>query len=137
MEKEQKLNKQIKFGKENKKMKNLTNQDFKDIENEVKRDLIFKDKKHIKKMAQLLQKRRNKDISIIKKMYPYLNDNEILEITNDYQEYKNIVQATETFTDFPINYEDSNISKFLTKDDIAELKIAIEEMAIFVESLED
>ena len=126
MEKEQKLNKQIKFGKENKKMKNLTNQDFKDIENEVKRDLIFKDKKHI-----------NKDISIIKKMYPYLNDNEILEITNDYQEYKNIVQATETFTDFPINYEDSNISKFLTKDDIAELKIAIEEMAIFVESLED
>ncbi|AKC76808.1 pathogenicity island protein [Staphylococcus epidermidis] len=137
MEKEQKLNKQIKFGKENKKMKNLTNQDFKDIENEVKRDLIFKDKKHIKKMAKLLQKRRNKDISIIKKMYPYLNDNEILEITNDYQEYKNIVQATETFTDFPINYEDSNISKFLTKDDIAELKIAIEEMAIFVESLED
>lgn len=118
-------------------MKNLTNQDFKDIENEVKRDLIFKDKKHIKKMTKLLQKRRNKDISIIKKMYPYLNDNEILEITNDYQEYKNIVQATETFTDFPINYEDSNISKFLTKDDIAELKIAIEEMAIFVESLED
>ena len=137
MEKEQKVNKQIKFGKENKKMKNLTNQDFKDIENEVKRDLIFKDKKHIKKMAKLLQKRRNKDISIIKKMYPYVNDNEILEITNDYQEYKNIVQATETFTDFPINYEDSNISKFLTKDDIAELKIAIEEMAIFVESLED
>ena len=137
MEKEQKLNKQIKFGKENKKMKNLTNQDFKDIENEVKRDLIFKDKKHIKKMTKLLQKRRNKDISIIKKMYPYLNDNEILEITNDYQEYKNIIQATETFTDFPINYEDSNISKFLTKDDIAELKIAIEEMAIFVESLED
>lgn len=137
MEKEQKLNKQIKFGKENKKMKNLTNQDFKNIENEVKRDLIFKDKKHIKKMTKLLQKRRNKDISIIKKMYPYLNDNEILEITNDYQEYKNIVQATETFTDFPIIYEDSNISKFLTKDDIAELKIAIEEMAIFVESLED
>lgn len=133
----QKLNKQIKFGKENKKMKNLTNQDFKNIENEVKRDLIFKDKKHIKKMTKLLQKRRNKDISIIKKMYPYLNDNEILEITNDYQEYKNIVQATETFTDFPIIYEDSNISKFLTKDDIAELKIAIEEMAIFVESLED
>ena len=137
MEQEQKLNKQIKFGKENKKMKNLTNQDFKDIENEVKRDPIFKDKKHIKKMAKLLQKRRNKDISIIKKMYPYLNDNEILEITNDYQEYKNLVQATETFTDFPIIYGDSNISKFLTKDDIEELKLAIEEMTIFVESLED
>lgn len=70
-------------------------------------------------------------------MYPYLNDNEILEITNDYQEYKNLVQATETFTDFPIIYEDSNISKFLTKDDIEELKIAIEEMTIFVESLEE
>ena len=66
MEKEQKLNKQIKFGKENKKMKNLTNQDFKDIENEVKRDLILKTKS-ILKMAKLLQKRRNKDISIIKK----------------------------------------------------------------------
>ena len=137
MEKEQKLNKQIKFGKENKKMKNLTNQDFKDIENEVKRDLIFKDKKHIKKMAKLLQKRRNKDISIIKKMYPYLNNNEILEITNDYQEYKNLVQATETFTDFPIIYEDSNISKFLTKDDIEELKLAVEEMLVFVERLEE
>ena len=44
MEQEQKLNKQIKFGEENKKMKNLTNQDFKDIENEVKRDLILKTK---------------------------------------------------------------------------------------------
>lgn len=118
-------------------MNNLTNQDFKDIENKVSYDLIFKDKKHIKKMTKLLQKRRNKDISIIKKMYPYLNNNEILEITNDYQEYKNLVQATETFTDFPIIYGDSNISKFLTLDDVAELKIAIEEMTIFVESLED
>ena len=65
MEQEQKLNKQIKFGEENKKMKNLTNQDFKDIENEVKRDLILKTKS-ILKMTKLLQKRRNKDISIIK-----------------------------------------------------------------------
>ncbi|WP_440992456.1 pathogenicity island protein [Staphylococcus epidermidis] len=118
-------------------MKKLTNQDFKNIENEVKHDLIFKDKKHIKKMTKLLQKRRNKDISIIKKMYPYLNNNEILEITNDYQEYKNLVQATETFTDFPIIYGDSNISKFLTKDDIEELKLAIEEMLVFVERLEE
>ena len=47
------------------------------------------------------------------------------------------MSAVGTFTDFPLIYEDSNISKFLTKDDIAELKIAIEEMAIFVESLED
>lgn len=137
MNNKQELNKQIKFREENEKMKNLTNQDFKNIESEVKRDLIFKDKKHIKKMTKLLQKRRNKDISIIKKMYPYLNNNEILEITNDYQEYKNLVQATETFTDFPIIYEDSNINKFLTEDDIAELKLAIEEMTIFIESLEE
>ncbi|MBC8789177.1 pathogenicity island protein [Staphylococcus saccharolyticus] len=119
------------------KMKNLTKNDYKNIESKVSGDLIFKDKKHIKKMTKLLQKRRNKDISIIKKMYPYLNNNEILEITNDYQEYKNLVQATETFTDFPIIYEDSNISKFLTKDDIEELKLAVEEMLVFVERLEE
>ena len=133
----QKLNTTNNFREENEKMKNLTNQDFKDIENEVKHDLIFKDKKHIKKMTKLLQKRRNKDISIIKKMYPYLNNNEILEITNDYQEYKNIVQATETFTDFPIIYEDSNISKFLTEENIEDLKMAVEEMLVFVERLEE
>ncbi|WP_336942324.1 pathogenicity island protein [Staphylococcus hominis] len=133
----QKLNTTNNFREENEKMKNLTNQDFKDIENEVKHDLIFKDKKHIKKMTKLLQKRRNKDISIIKKMYPYLNNNEILEITNDYQEYKNIIQATETFTDFPIIYEDSNISKFLTEENIEDLKMAVEEMLVFVERLEE
>ncbi|MBO0384684.1 MULTISPECIES: hypothetical protein [Staphylococcus] len=133
----QKLNTTNKFREENEKMKNLTNQDFKNIENEVKHDLIFKDKKHIKKMTKLLQKRRNKDISIIKKMYPYLNNNEILEITNDYQEYKNIIQATETFTDFPIIYEDSNISKFLTEENIEDLKMAVEEMLVFVERLEE
>ena len=133
----QKLNTTNNFREENEKMKKLTNQDFKNIENEVKHDLIFKDKKHIKKMTKLLQKRRNKDISIIKKMYPYLNNNEILEITNDYQEYKNLVQATETFTDFPSIYEGSNISKFLTEDDIADLKMAVEEMLAFVERLEE
>ena len=137
MNNKQKFNKQIKFGEENKKMKNLTNQDFKDIENKVKHDLIFKDKKHIKKMTKLLQKRRNKDISIIKKMYPYLSNNEILEITNDYQEYKNLVQATETFTDFPIIYQDTNISKFLTEENIEDLKMAVEEMIVFVERLEE
>lgn len=132
-----KLNTKNNFREENEKMNNLTNQDFKDIENKVKHDLIFKDKKHIKKMTKLLQKRRNKDISIIKKMYPYLNNNEILEITNDYQEYKNIIQATETFTDFPIIYEDSNISKFLTEENIEYLKMAVEEMLVFVERLEE
>lgn len=133
----QKLNTTNNFREENEKMKNLTKNDYKNIESKVSGDLIFKDKKHVKKMMKLLQKRRNKDISIIKKMYPYLNNNEILEITNDYQEYKNIVQATETFTDFPVIYEDSNISKFLTEDDIENLKIAIEEMTVFVERLEE
>lgn len=133
----QKLNTTNNFREENETMKQLTNQDFKDIENKMKHDLIFKDKKHIKKMTKLLQKRRNKDISIIKKMYPYLNNNEILEITNDYQEYKNLVQATETFTDFPIIYGDSNISKFLTEENIEDLKMAVEEMLVFVERLEE
>ena len=132
-----KLNTTNNFREKNEKMNNLTNQDFKDIENKVKHDLIFKDKKHIKKMTKLLQKRRNKDISIIKKMYPYLSNNEILEITNDYQEYKNLVQATETFTDFPIIYQDSNISKFLTEENIEDLKMAVEEMLVFVERLEE
>lgn len=137
MNNNQKLNTTNKFREENEKMKNLTNQDFKNIENEVKHDLIFKDKKHIKKMMKLFQKRRNKDISIIKKMYPYLNNDEILEITNDYQEYKNLVQATETFTDFPIIYQDTNISKFLTEENIEDLKMAVEEMLVFVERLEE
>ena len=133
----QKLNTTNKFREENEKMKNLTNQDFKNIKGKLNYEHIFKDKKHIKKMTKLLQKRRNKDISIIKKMYPYLNNNEILEITNDYQEYKNIIQATETFTDFPIIYEDSNISKFLTEENIEDLKMAVEEMLVFVERLEE
>lgn len=133
----QKLNTTNNFREENEKMNNLTKNDYKNIESKVSGDLIFKDKKHVKKMMKLLQKRRSKDISIIKKMYPYLNDNEILEITNDYQEYKNLVQATETFTDFPVIYENSNISKFLTEDDIEDLKMAIEEMLAFVESLEE
>ncbi|WP_270671258.1 pathogenicity island protein [Staphylococcus hominis] len=133
----QKLNTTNNFREENEKMNNLTKNDYKNIESKVSGDLIFKDKKHVKKMMKLLQKRRSKDISIIKKMYPYLNDNEILEITNDYQEYKNLVQATETFTDFPVIYENSNISKFLTEDDIEDLKMAVEEMLVFVESLEE
>ncbi|TGQ79447.1 pathogenicity island protein, partial [Mesorhizobium sp. M8A.F.Ca.ET.208.01.1.1] len=47
-----------------------------------------------------------------------------------------LLSAADTFTDFPIIYEDSNISKFLTKDDIEELKIAIEEMENFINKLE-
>lgn len=137
MEQEQKLNKQIKLGEENKKMKNLTNQDFKNIKGKLNYEHMVNGKKHTSKMINLLQKRHAKNVSVIKSEYPYLSDNEISEILADYREYEDLMSAVGTFTDFPLIYEDSNISKFLTKDDIAELKIAIEEMAIFVESLED
>ncbi|KDE95705.1 pathogenicity island protein [Staphylococcus caprae] len=137
MEQEQELNKQIKFGEENKKMKNLTNQDFKTIKGKMKYEHMMNDKKHTSKMIKLLQKRHAKNVSVIKSEYPYLSDNEISEILSDYREYEDLMSAVGTFTDFPVIYEDSNISKFLTKDDIAELKIAIEEMTIFVESLEE
>ncbi|MCH4420253.1 pathogenicity island protein [Staphylococcus haemolyticus] len=133
----QKFNKQIKFGEENKKMKNLTNQDFKDIKGKLNYEHMVNGKKHTSKMIKLLQKRHAKNVSVIKSEYPYLSDNEISEILADYREYEDLMSSVETFTDFPVIYEDSNISKFLTKDDIAELKIAIEEMTIFVESLED
>lgn len=137
MEREQKRNKQIKFREENEKMKNLTNQDFKDIEGKLNYEHSVNGKNHTSKMIKLLQKRHAKNVSVIKSKYPYLSDNEIFEILADYREYEDLMSAVETFTDFPVIYEDSNISKFLTKDDIAELKIAIEEMTIFVESLED
>ena len=39
--------------------------------------------------------------------------------------------------DFPINYEDSNVRQFITKDDVEELKCAIEEMTSFIGKLED
>ncbi|MCH4460455.1 pathogenicity island protein [Staphylococcus haemolyticus] len=137
MNNKQELNKQIKFGEENKKMKNLTNQDFNDIKGKLNYEHMVNGKKHTSKMIKLLQKRHAKNVSVIKSEYPYLSDNEISEILADYREYEDLMSAVETFTDLPVIYEDSNISKFLTKDDIAELKIAIEEMTIFVESLED
>ncbi|EEQ79712.1 hypothetical protein STAWA0001_2442 [Staphylococcus warneri L37603] len=39
--------------------------------------------------------------------------------------------------DFPINYEDSNIHNFITKDDVEDLKLVIEEMTSFIEKLEE
>lgn len=118
-------------------MNKLNKQDYRNIEGKLNYDHIVNGKKNTKKMSKLLQKRHNRDASVIKNEYPNLNDNEILEITNDYQEYKNLVQATETFTDLPSIYEASNFSKFLTKDDIEDLKMAVEEMLAFVESLEE
>lgn len=137
MNNNQKLNSTNNFREENGKMKNLTNQDFKNIESKLEYEHSVNGKKHTSKMIKLLQKRHAKKISFIKGEYPYLSDNEIFEILADYREYEDLLSATETFIDFPNIYEDSNISKFLTKDDIEELKIAIEEMTIFVESLEE
>ena len=137
MNNNQKLNTTNNFREENEKMKNLTNQDFKNIEDKLNYEDMVNGKKHTSKMIKLLQKRRAKKLSVIKSEYPYLSDNEISEILADYREYENLISAIDTFIDFPIIYEDSNISKFLTKDDIEELKLAIEEMTIFVESLED
>lgn len=117
-------------------MNKLTKQDYKNIKNAVSEDRIFKGKKHAKKMTELLNKRRDKDASIISRAYPNLNKDEISEILDDYRNYSELVQAIEIFTDFPINYEDSNVRHFITKDDIEELKIAIEEMENFVRFLE-
>lgn len=133
----QKLNTTNKFREENEKMKKLTNQDFKNIEGKLNYEHMVNGKKHTNKMIKLLQKRHAKNVSVIKSEYPYLSDNEILEILADYREYEDLLSATETFIDFPNIYEDSNIGKFLTKDDIEELKIAIEEMTVFVERLEE
>ncbi|MFW2431592.1 pathogenicity island protein [Staphylococcus cohnii] len=118
-------------------MNKLTKQDYKNIKNAVSEDRIFKGKKHAKKMTELLKKRRDKDASIISKEYPNLNDNEISEILDDYRNYSELVQAIEIFTDFPINYEDSNVRHFITKDNIEELKTAIEEMENLAGDLEE
>ncbi|MCH4502085.1 pathogenicity island protein [Staphylococcus haemolyticus] len=118
-------------------MKNLTNQDFKNIKGELEYKRLVNGKKHISKMVKLLQKRHAKNLSVIKSEYPYLSDNEISDILADYREYENLISAIDTFTDFPIICEGSNISKFLTIDDIENLKMAIEGMTIFVKSLEE
>lgn len=133
----QKLNTTNKFREENEKMKNLTNQDFKNIKDKLNYEHMANGKKHTSKMIKLLQKRHIKNLSVIKSEYPYLSDNEIFEILADYREYEDLLSAIDTFIDFPSIYEGSNISKFLTLDDIENLKIAIEEMTIFVESLEE
>lgn len=137
MNNNQKLNATNKFREENEKMKKLTNQDFKNIEDKLNYEHMVNGKKHTSKMIKLLQKRHAKNVSVIKSEYPYLSDNEISEILADYREYEDLLSAIDIFIDFPSIYEDSNISKFLTEDDIAGLKLAIEEMTIFVERLEE
>ena len=118
-------------------MNKLNNKDYKNIEGKLNYDHIVNGKKHIKKMSKLLQKEYRRDASIIKSEYSRLSDSEISEIIMDYRNYKELVRATENLMDFPINYEESNIHKFITKDDIENLKLAIEEMTSFVEKLEE
>lgn len=133
----QSLNKNIKFREENEQMNKLTREDYKNMEKKMRNDKIFEDKKHTNKISKLLQKRHDREVSIIKKEYPQLRNEELDRILVDYREYQNLISAIETFTDFPINYEDSNIYKFITKDDVEELKWAIEEMTSFIGKLEE
>ena len=119
------------------KMNKLTREDYKNIENKLNYDHMVNGKKRTKKMSKLLQKEYRRDASIIKSEYPILSDSEISEIIMDYRNYKELVRATETLMDFPINYEDSNVRQFITKDDIEDLKVAIGEMTSFIGKLED
>lgn len=118
-------------------MNKLTREDYKNIENKLNYDHMVNGKKRTKKMSKLLQKEYRRDASIIKSEYLRLSDSEISEIIMDYRNYKELVRATETLMDFPINYEDSNIYKFITKEDVEDLKLAIEEMTSFIGKLEE
>ena len=118
-------------------MNKLNREDYKNMENKLNYDHIVNGKKHTKKMSELIQKEYRRDASIIKSEYPRLSDSEISEVIMDYRNYKELVRATEALMDIPINYEDSNIHKFITKDDVEELKWAIEEMTSFIGKLED
>lgn len=133
----QKLNTTNNFREENEKMNNLSKEEYKTIKGKMKYEHMVNGKKHTSKMIKLLQKRHAKDVSVVKSEFPHLSDKDITEILGDYREYEDLMSSAGTFIDFPTIYEDSNISEFLTEDDIEELKIAIEEMTVFVERLEE
>ncbi|WP_432371344.1 pathogenicity island protein [Staphylococcus chromogenes] len=118
-------------------MNNLTKKDYKEIDKKLSYDKNFEDEKQNKKMLELLEKRRDREASVIKGEYPQLSDNEISEILVDYREYKDLISAIEVFRDFPTNYAEPNLNRFLTEDDIEDLKGAVEEMAYYVEIMED
>lgn len=118
-------------------MNKLTREDYKNIENKLNYDHMVNGKKRTKKMSKLLQKEYRRDASIIKSEYPRLSDSEISEIIMDYRNYKEFVKSSNILIDFPINYEDSNIHKFITKEDVEDLKLAIEEMTSFIGKLEE
>ena len=117
-------------------MEKLNNKDYENVKNIVSIDRSFKNPLFTKKMVELLQERHDREFSIIKKEYSNVNDDEIVNILGDYREYINLIDSIEIFINFPLNYMDSNISKFLTEDDIEELQIAIEEMENFINKLE-
>ena len=127
----------IVFEGENVKMNNLTKKDYKEIDQKLRYDKIFEDEKQNKKMLELLEKSRDRETSVIKREYPQLSDSNILEILNDYREYRELINAIEVFRDFPTNYAEPNLNRFLTEDAIEDLKGAVEEMAYYVENLED
>ncbi|MDO6572951.1 protein subunit release factor A [Staphylococcus pasteuri] len=118
-------------------MNKLTKQEYKNIENKLNYEHIVNNKKQNRKISKLLLKRHNRDVSIIKNEYPNLSKSEITKVLDDYRNYKEFVKSSNILIDFPINYEDSNIRYFITKDDVEELKLAIEEMTSFIGKLED
>ncbi|MCI2789743.1 pathogenicity island protein [Staphylococcus warneri] len=137
MKNKQNLNKNNKFREENEQMNKLTREDYKNIDGKLNYEHIVNNKNQNRKISKLLRKRRNRDISIIKNEYPNLSKSEITKVLNDYRNYKEFVKSSNILIDFPINYEDSNIRYFITKDDVEELKLAIEEMTSFIGKLED
>ncbi len=137
MKNKQNLNKNNKFREENEQMNKLTREDYKNIDGKLNYEHIVNNKKQNRKISKLLRKRRNRDISIIKNEYPNLSKSEITKVLDDYRNYKEFVKSSNILIDFPINYEDSNIHKFITKDDVEELKWAIEEMTSFIGKLEE
>lgn len=118
-------------------MEKLNGKDYENVKNIVSIDRSINNSLLTKKMVKLLQKSHDRELSIIKKEYPNLSDDEIASILGDYREYTELIKAIDIFIDFSIIYAESEVSKFLTKDDVEDLKIAIEEMTRFVEGLEE
>ena len=117
-------------------MEKLNSKDYENVKKIVSIDRNINNSSFTKKMLKLLQKRHDREFLIIKKEYPNLSDDEIVNVLGDYREYINLIDSIYIFMDFPINYMDSNISNFLTEDDIEDLQIAIEEMEDFINKLE-
>ncbi|WP_338061630.1 pathogenicity island protein [Staphylococcus pettenkoferi] len=118
-------------------MEKLNSKDYENVKKIVSIDRNINNSSFTKKMLKLLQERHDREFSIIKKEYPNLSDDEIVNVLGDYREYTDLIDSIYIFMDFPSNYMDSNISNFLTEDDIEDLQIAIEEMMDFVEGWEE